>query len=695
MFLFQQKMYEVYDIATNSNNLQKFAEIYHQEKPEIIVYDTETTGLNIMHDTPFLMAFGFNKSVFVLKPEKETLDFVYDLIKDSKILIAHNAKYDYHMMINSGFPIPDYIKLGDSLTIARLTEYADVDDRIGLETLGMKYVDPNAKFAGKVIKQKMNEIQRARLKVIKADIKQRFDLKAVTPVWEAYNKRVQFVENEEYREIFKYIDENYKKATYEDVYIENSNLMVNYLVDDIVILLEYLKVSIPVLDKVDPGYRVFKQENELIRVVGQMERVGIKADIDYLLKSREKVQNYRDIRREKMQSLIGYPLSVGQHQKIKDVFYQKWNIMLEKTDISALKEVQSSYDRDPSEFASLIIELRTIEKWLSTYIEGMLNRIINGRIHTNVNNAGAVTGRVSSDLQQQPKKPLLDTDGNELFHPRRVFTVDEGSKIAYFDYSQMELRLQAHYTILVSGGDVNLCRAFMPFQCKNIHTGEIFDYKKHNWDNHEWVTEDGTPWEPVDLHAVTTMKAFPHITPDDPDFSKYRALGKVANFLKNYAGGIGAIIAQLGVDENTAQALNSGYYQAFPKILEYQKWVEATLSKQGYVPNIFGRRYYIRDASKYYKAYNYLIQGGCADLLKNKEIKLYNYIERNQLKSRMLLPVHDEIQVEIVEGEEWIIPQIKAIMDSNDEYMGTLPMLCDIEISETNWAEKRDYDPGR
>lgn len=672
-------------MTTNFDNLKILVDKYNELQPQIVVYDTETTGLNILEDKPFLMAIGFEKNIFIFEPVKEVLDVVYPLIAKSKVLIAHNAKFDYHMMINSGYPIPENIKLGDSLTIARLTEYADVDDRIGLETLGAKYVDIDAKFAGKVIQQKMNEIERANLTNIKKTVKETYKLKSVTDVWNAYKNRVQFVQNE-WDDMFSYIDTIYKKATYETVYHLEPELMTHYLADDIAILLEYLKISLPVLDKVDPGYRVFKQENELIRVVGDMERIGVRADIDYLLKSRETVINYRDKVYEKLHELTQLPISVGQHQKIKEILEQKYGVTVDKTDMDALGKV-AKLGGEVGAMAKLIVELRTVDKWLSTYIEGMMNRVYKGRIHTSINNAGAVTGRVSSDLQQQPKKPLTDADGNELFHPRRVFIADPNTSIIYFDYSQMELRLQAHYTIQVSGGDTNLCRAFMPFKCID-DTGKVYQYGDDMSKN--WFDEDGKIWEPIDLHSVTTLKAFPHLTVDHPEFKNYRPLGKVANFLKNYAGGVGAIMDQLGVSEDIAQALNDGYYQAFPKVLDYQKWIENTLAKQGYVSNIFGRRYYIRDFSKYYKAYNYMIQGGCADLLKNKEIKVHNYIKRNNLKSKMLLPVHDELQIQVVDGEEWIIPQIKAILDNNDEYIGTLPMICDVEISRTSWADKEE-----
>lgn len=79
------------------------------------------------------------------------------------------------------------------------------------------------------------------------------------------------------------------------------------------------------------------------------------------------------------------------------------------------------------------MELRTLDKWLSTYIDGKLNAVVNGRIYTDINNNGAVSGRVSCDMQQQPKEGLKDRDGNELFHPRRAFICDEGYKLFFID----------------------------------------------------------------------------------------------------------------------------------------------------------------------------------------------------------------------------------------------------------------------
>jgi DNA polymerase-1 len=276
-----------------------------------------------------------------------------------------------------------------------------------------------------------------------------------------------------------------------------------------------------------------------------------------------------------------------------------------------------------------------------------------------------------------------------LFHPRRLVINDEGYKTYYFDYSQMELRVQAQYTVDVSGGDSNLCRAFIPFNCKSLFTGETYPLGSKDWDSGEWIDEHGNPWTPTDLHSVTTLEAFPELgSAEHPEFSHYRRLGKMCNFLKNYGGGIEAIKHQIIDNDEIAVKLNKGYYNAFPKILEYQKWVEDNLTQYGFVENLYGRRYYLKSSNYYYKAYNYIIQGGCADIVKEKEIQVYEFLK--PYKSMMLLPIHDEIQIAIADGEEHLVPEIKRIMESVDDIMKDIPMVCDVEITHTSWADKEE-----
>ena len=682
MFLHQKFNYTIVSSLEDAERLLK------EQQPVTIVYDTETTGLNFMVDTPFLIGIEFNKYIYVTVPNRDFFEMLYNL-PFPFTLIAHNAKYDFHMLYNLGHPIPEHIPLMDTLVLARLTQYADDREGISLEALGAKYVDEKSKFAGKVIRNHINEINKQKLKSLKEQMKlQRLPDKLIS-VLDAYRNKIQFIEHP-WAKWFEFINKHYKEPNYEDSYKENPNLMINYLMDDLVITREFYKKALPVLEKTGKNIDIFAQENTLIRIVAEMERVGLRVDIKYLLESRERVLNYKSLKYDSLKELTGMTFSVGQHKVIKDLFKSRFNLELENTDIKALEVLSKSKDPDVVKLASTILELRTIDKWLSTYIEGKLNKVLNGRIHTSINNSGTITGRVSSDLQQEPKEPLLDADGNELFHPRRVVINDEGSKTYYFDYSQMELRVQAHYTILVSGGDSNLCRAFIPFNCESIFTGEKYQLGSSEWDSGEWVDETNTPWEPVDLHSVTTLEAFPELgSKKHPEFSHYRRLGKMCNFLKNYGGGVEAIKSQIIDNDEIAIKLNKGYYNAFPKILDYQKWVEENLVRYGFVENVFGRRYYLQSSNYYYKAYNYIIQGSCADIVKEKEIQMYHFLK--PYKSKMLLPIHDEIQVAVADGEEYLVPEIQKIMQDTKRYIPSIPMTCDVEVTHTSWADKEDY----
>ena len=696
MFVFQKLNYNYTHVETDLD-VEEMIEQFNKDLPEIVTFDTETTGLDFMIDKPFLFVLVWDGNGYTLdEKDFRYLPIFYDLMKLASYNFAHNTKYDYHMSINSGYSIPDDIKLGDGMTVARLTNFADDKSNIGLEALGTRYVDPEAKNGGKAIKEILNKLNADRLKYVKSILKSKLPKGTkMMDVIEAYRKRVQFVESE-YEEWFPLIDANYSKPTYLDVYKKNINLMRFYAMDDAVILLEYLKKALPVMVSQNNGYEgIFKQESNLIRPVAAMERVGLRADVEYLLESRLRTKEYIDETYQLLWKLAGKEFSSGQHKVIMELMEEKFNIIMTGCDMQVLGQiVDKSPIPEASQIASYIVELRTLDKWQSTYIEGMLNRVQNGRIHTSVNNSGAVTGRVSCNLQQQPKEPLLTRDGVELFHPRKVFINDEGTETYYFDYSQMELRLQAHYTVEVSDGDINLCRAFVPFKCKSVFSGETYDLVKDydDWNSGEWISENGEEWQKVDLHNVTTLMAFPELTVDHPDFSHYRRLGKVANFLKQYAGGVDAIQSQLHVSPEIAEKLNKAYYEAYPKVLDYQKDIDSKLSTYGYIENLYGRRYFIQSRMNFYKGYNYKIQGGCADILKDKQIRVYNYLIQAKVKSKVMLPVHDELMVQIYNDEKWLIPEIERIMNDNKEKLKYIPMLCDVEVTHTNWAEKVNYE---
>lgn len=692
MFLYQKLGYYA-KFINNEQDLEQVIAKFNSDKSKIALFDTETTGLNFIHDVPFLMTFGWGKNVFGLNllTHSHFVPQIYEMFKQVNWLFAHNAKYDYHMMGNLGYPIPSSIHIADSQTVARLTAYADDKEfHKSLEYLGTKYVDENAKFASKVIKAQLTKINAERKSVTKAVIISEFRDINFSDVWEQYENRVQYLDSP-YDHIFTRIDELYKEANYLDVFTLNPNLMISYAFDDIVIMSEYLGKSIPVLKTTDPGLRTFKRECDLIPVVAEHERIGFKVDVKYVLESRVRVCAYRERLYHELRELTGIPtLTVGQHAVIKILFEQKFNIPLEKVDAKSLLKIDK--EGVPLRVARLIKKLRTLDKWLSTYIDGFLNKLNDGRIYTSVDLAGTVSGRVSSSFQQQPKFPLLDETEAEIFHPRKAVIPDDDYYLFFFDYSQQELRVQAYYTLLSSVGDLKLCRAFMPFKCTSMITGEEFDTKNQEhikrWNSGEWLDEDDKLWVKVDVHTETTLTAFPHISESDEHFDEYRKKGKMCNFLKNYQGGIDAIMEQLDVSEEIAKVLDRAYYDTFPLIREYQKWVTRELTRVGYVENLYGRRYYMENSKFFYKASNYLVQGSSADMVKSVELKVHDLLKGT--KSSFIMPVHDEIIVRIHKDDISMINQIRGIMEDIPE-VPEVPMVSDVEYTQTNWGDKKKW----
>lgn len=715
MFLWQKYKYNVVYLGEDEDFIA-LENNFNTVKPEIVAWDTETDGLHIMTAKPFLIGFGFDKYLYIYEPTKWRNEFLFALVSKPfvKYFVAHNTKFDYHMMINFGTPIPRTVPLADTLAMARLTNYADSMDGIGLASLGARLVDPTSKFAADVIRTHINELNKERYNFIKEYVKENDVGMSYTAFKELWEKRIQYIPHE----LDEHLDKMPQKANYHDSYLDRPNLMINYLADDILLVLEVMEKLIPVLDHVDVGRRTWHRENKLISVVGDFERNGMPIDVDYIKESRLKVIDYIDEVYSKLWAIAdvkniptlddpkkdllfnkNHQFSVGQHAVIKEIVSRKYRIGMLKSDSDALEELidmskdtKSGYPEEVGIFAGYIVELRTLGKWLSTYIEGMLNRLVDGRLYTDINNSGAITGRVSSDLQQQPNGGLYTADGVELFHPRKPFINDEGFRHFYLDFSNMEMRVQAYYTMITSTGDLNMCRAFMPFECTNMFTGEKFDPVKDldKWNSGEWVDEEGQIWNKLDLHAETTKKAFPHIPVEDPEFkAHYRELGKRANFLKNYGGGIGALESQLKVSNEIAKALDSGYYSAFPKILDYQSSVENDIMSKGYTENLYGRRYYFQDTRFAYRGYNYNVQGSCADYVKEKEIELDDFLK--DYESKMIMPIHDEIVFSIKIGEEHIVPELKRIMENSKEFMPSLPMVSDVEYTDTNWHDKKEW----
>jgi DNA polymerase-1 len=200
--------------------------------------------------------------------------------------------------------------------------------------------------------------------------------------------------------------------------------------------------------------------------------------------------------------------------------------------------------------------------------------------------------------------------------------------------------------------------------------------------------ENGKPWTPTDVHAATANKALEamNLTAEGAEFKKWRDIGKRFNFMRNYGGGDAKAAEVLEIELEQAKAMNRGYTEAFPLVVQYQKWVESVMEKQGYIENLYRRRYYISNPNRFYKCANYLIQGSCADMLKEKMIEIDRFIVSKGLQTRLVLCVHDELIFNVPKGEESFIEQIKQMMEHAP--IVQVPIVAEVERTTKTWADK-------
>ena len=661
----------------------------HNDKPAFITFDTETDGLHIKKARPFLAAVCWNNKVRVFEATLMNLKALSSWSVMVKRIFAHNATYDMHMVANVMGDAFVYSKnnWGDTMCLARLAFEAissrDGGDSLALKHISKKYIDPAADYYEKGVKSWLKAKADSDKKILIAM------LKSVGWSLRRMQRALDGAEElpAEVVEVHNNWNRHYPKPTYKDV---PQHIMIPYLAVDVVLTKILVDKALPVVVE-RQQLTTMMREFDLIPVVFKMERRGIKVNREYLLECKYKLEQYIQDLKVLSHQLAGVPFDVGQHKLIKSIYAERLGYEPKSTD----KKFLAQQGREGDELATVISKLRRMEKWLETYIERILEASeYDGRFYTSMNQFNPISGRFSGDAQQFPKDRIVDENGEELYHPRRAF-VTTSDYLYFIDFSQIELRVQAHYT-LPFGGDLNMCRAYMPFKCRHYVTGEGFS-DLSRWDERQanndsaWLTEDGKPWTPTDVHSATTIKALHALDIDinsisEKEFKKWRSIGKSFNFMRNYGGGDAMAAQMLEIELEQAKAMNRGYTEAFPVVVRYQKWVDTVMDAQGYIENLYGRRYYINNPNRFYKCANYLIQGSCADMLKEKMILIDKYIQQNKLKTSVVLCVHDELIFDVPAGEEHHIHEIQRIMEDAPTIL--VPIVAEVERTTTTWADK-------
>lgn len=407
-----------------------------------------------------------------------------------------------------------------------------------------------------------------------------------------------------------------------------------------------LKEAIDFKDRSTPSnlpklQAVVSNEAELSKTLFEMEHTGVKVDISYCKSAVSYYEEEIEKIKKEFKVITGFNFVKGTNL-FKEIFKEETWIYTEKKnpkfDMAALKTF-----KHPA--AKLVIDYSEAKKQLE-YFHGFLYHMDDdGLIHTNFKQAGTATGRLSSsepNLQNLTKPDKYETDeeelseGKKMFPVRRAFVPRDGYFFVMLDFDQMEYRMM-----------LDIAKA-----------NGLIDKVKGGLDVHQAT---------ADVAGITRQQA------------------KTVNFAILYGSGIKALSESLGTSIERAKEIRSSIFRAAPEIRTLIRGITRTAERRGYIFNWAGRRSHFPNTRFSYKAPNYLIQGGTADVVKKAMNICHDYLKK--YKTKMVLTIHDELVFEVAYGEEFVVGRLKELMEGIYPHK-RLPLTCGIDYSTKSLADK-------
>ena len=410
-------------------------------------------------------------------------------------------------------------------------------------------------------------------------------------------------------------------------------------------------------------------EMALVPVIVDMQRTGVKLDVKALVDmSRALGQRLGELQAE-IEGHVGHAINVNSTQQLSVALFDELGLALSWMRRGKSGHFSTAADvleklRDAHPVVELILEHRQLSKLKGTYVDA-LPALVNrrtGRVHTSYNQTGSVTGRFSSSNPNLQNIPIRTEQGREI---RRAFVADEGWLLLAADYSQVELRVLAHIS-----GDPAMLAAFA--RGDDIHASTA-------------AAIYGVPLEEVD--------------------SDQRRVAKMTNFAISYGVTGFGLSERTGLTMDEASAFIETYFETYPRIREYIDDTQAQAKDRGYVETLLGRRRYfpelatrarvhrnVREAA-YRMAINAPIQGSAADILKVAMNRLWRELSARQLRSRMILQVHDELVLEVPEPE---LDDVALLVIGTMEgaYDLDAPLKVDAKVGR-NWLDMTPFGEGK
>ena len=398
-------------------------------------------------------------------------------------------------------------------------------------------------------------------------------------------------------------------------------------------------------------------ELPLSSILREMEQAGVRIDVSMLKQAETQLDEELQILEQQIYAAAEMTFNINSPKQVGEVLFDQL-----KLDAKAKKSKTGQYStsedvllalKPKHPVVGLILEYRELKKLISTYISALPNYInpATGKIHTTYNQTVTATGRLSSSNPNLQNLPIRSERGQLI---RQAVIPDDGCMFLSADYSQIELRLMAHFS-----QDPHLVEAFRSGQ---------------------------------DIHAATAAKIFN--VPIDQVTKDQRRQAKTANFGIIYGISAFGLAQQLDCSRAEAKALIDGYFAAFPGVIDYIERQKQLAREQGYAVTLFGRKRYLPDILSHNatvrsfaerNAVNSPIQGTAADIIKMAMVTIHRRLKEEGLKAQMIMQVHDELNFNVPLNEVDKVREIVVSEMQNVVHI-TVPLIADCGIG-TNWLE--------
>ena len=398
-------------------------------------------------------------------------------------------------------------------------------------------------------------------------------------------------------------------------------------------------------------------EMPLMQVLAEIEQNGVLIDGIALKQSSEILTGEMLEIEKEVHQMAGFEFNISSAKQVGEVLFDRLKI-IEKAKKTKTGQYSTNEDileslKGKHPIVDKILEYRGLKKLLSTYIDA-LPLLINkktGKVHTSFNQTVAATGRLSSSSPNLQNIPIRDAQGKEI---RKAFIAEPDCIFLSADYSQIELRIMAHLS-----QDANMIEAFLSGQ---------------------------------DIHAATAAKIY-HL-PLDEVTSDMRRKAKTANFGIIYGISVFGLSERLSIPRGEAKELIDGYFATYPQVKEYmdrcivkareEGWVETLLHRKRYLPDINSHNANVRGFAER-NAVNAPIQGTAADIIKIAMVRISRRFKKENLRSKMILQVHDELNFNVVK-EELDLVKMVVTEEMENALSLSVPLKVDVGIGQ-NWLE--------